>query len=433
MLKSNITGENIITIANHAVNALMKTKRKNGSDMPDKFNCFDVIQNSITESIRIKGIKKPLKKTDTVSFKSYNGYIDSTSRDDLRQIACLAICEALNTTESLTDEQLFTIAYKAVLSKWNSIYYNTNGRYQYKLKKIKLNELKDRKAGTYAIKGANADIEQIEAILNYVDSNQEVKIIDYTTGPAYNQLIMLEAKNAVPLQTDLIWNDKESYILNHLSGEYKKLYGIIKQWYESNTRVRNTPKVEYIKKNMCYPKDMTRFSVRRRIQDLYKEYRKYADEYEIETAYSDNYSKGLTRRDSSKESVNYLNYLKRKPTKAKKTIKVATIVKVNSDYVSKMNIAHDFNANSYETISVATKTTEYDNTDFGTIKPVKRRQITSIADVRNWKPKEVKKTELVPLETLLSVLDSKSATQLDKECIREYINKHYPDTFNNNK
>lgn len=399
-------GEMIMQIANHAVNKNLKIKRSNGSDLPDKWNKWEerteTFKNNDTEEV--------------ITYRTATGFVDSISKDDLVQIAALAAWELY--ADGTTDEEsLFTAAFIAIRREINNTQYAISGRYKLKKKTDKALEEELQKIA-----------DETDAIMNISDNAVKtakeigVDIYDRTTGPAYNQIARLMSEKSVSLQTAIFRKEKRDYILAHMTGEQRKLFTVYDEGFERPTDEKKSVRISEIRERMHYGDTISRATIFRRVKDMKSAYRNYAAEYDAISGYSDNYSRGLAYRDASKETIQYLSFLAKKPKKAIKKMLIPALVKVNTAYIRDMNTAY---INYTETVNPETITAVAETP--AEYRPAKRYinpQITSIADVKGWQPKQEKRKNIVPLKTLESVLKKEKDETIRLE-IMEYINRHY--------
>ena len=428
MTNYNEYADMIVKASKHATNAVFLMKSKKGSELPSKWNNWDNITNTVT----IVDKAKKTKKSDTIVFKTASGYVDNISRDDLEQIASLAICEELACAESTKQfeyNELFEVAFTAIRRKVGQVQYNTHGRYQLR-----------KKTDSAIIEELNKSnlTDEVNAILNKTDKSVKVAkevgidIYDRTSGPAYNQAKSMENSLYEPLQTKIYKNEKEEYILSHMKPELARLYIVYKNGFEPCNTTKKEVTANYIRKMMDYGNSISRQTINNRVTEMKQQYRKFAKEYDDfikEVEYSNNYSLGLTKADSTKESVSYLAYLAKKARKARKTEIKRIKYTIRRDYITKQSEAHSSYLNRCKPIQNVAEHTESYNTQFKPAEHYVNPSITSIADVRGWKPKETNRNnelEIVPYETLEKAIKSKKTSLSSKLDMIAYVNKYYP-------
>ena len=422
MTNYNEYAEMIVKASKHAVNAVFLMKSKRGSELPSKWNNWDIFTNTITIE----------DKSDTITFKTASGYVDNVSRDDLEQIAALAICEELACAESTKQfeyNELFEIAFIAIRRKVGQVQYNTHGRYIAKLKSSKAIQAELEKADQTDL--VNAIINKTDKAIT-VAKKAGIDIYDRTTGPAYNQARMIENMDYENLQTRIYQDEKEQYIIDHMKPELARLYTIYKDGFEPCDSSKKEITANYIREKMHYGNSISRQTINNRLNEMKSSYRKFAKEYDDsikEVEYSNNYALGLTKADSTKESVAYLAYLAKKAKKARKTEIKRVRYTVRNDYITDQAKAHENYINRCNPIQNVAEHTESYGSQFKPAKHYQNPSVTSIADVKGWKPSQTNKSRketIIPIETLISALKSKKTSESSKKDIADYLIKHYP-------
>jgi len=429
----------IVKASKHAVNAVFLMKSKRGSELPSKWNNWDIFTNTITID----------DKSDTITFKTASGYVDNVSRDDLEQIASLAICEELACAESTKQfeyDELFEIAFIAIRRKVVQVQYNTHGRYIAKLKSSKAIQTELEKAN---------QTDLVNAIVNKTDKavtiakKAGIDIYDRTTGPAYNQARMIENRDYENLQTRIYQNEKEEYILSHMKPELARIYAIYKDGFEPCNSKKSEVTAEYIRKKMNYGNSISRQTINNRVNEMKSSYAVYAKEFDI-LSYNGESERAisntgelirLNRHKTEKVVLNIieLNKIHAKSAEGYKNVAdhEGYYTTDKSRYIPGPNHGKGIEWERSELKALKMKiirennlhTNIVSNNEFKPAIAYKIPQITSISDVKGWSPtptKNVKSNTVIPIETLVSALKSKKTSEASKKDIADYLIKHYP-------
>ena len=419
-------GETAYSIANHAVNAVFKLKRKAGSELPLEWSKFDEIVNECKEQDEYFPEQSEVDNNDVITWKTASGWVDSISRDDLVQIAVEAI---INNEYSAQFCEPFELAFIAIRRQFGQTQYNVWGRYQPRLKsRSKVAKELEEKGLIKESKAIKNEKGKITAICEKYGLDP----IDRTTGPAYRQGLLMENEQYEELQTKIYKTEKELYIINNMKPELRKIYEAYKGGFESVESEGTEASLNYYRKKLNYGDSITRDTLYRRIRQMKEQFRIIAKEYDDfikEVEYSNNYKLGLTKADSTKESVTYLAYLAKKAKKARKTEIKRIRYTICDEYIAEQAKAHKnyiIRCNPVENVAEAEETYK------SQFKPAKRYstpQITSISDVKGWSPKSERKAdknEVIPYEVLEKALKSKKTSESSKVDIYHYIGKYYP-------
>lgn len=434
----NNYAEMIVKASKHAVNAVFLMKSKRGSELPSKWNNWDVFTNTVT----IEDKAKKVKKSDTITFKTASGYVDNVSRDDLEQIAALAICEELAMVESMDYDKMFEVAFIAIRRKVGQVQYNTHGRYIAKLKSSKAIQ-------TELEKDNQTDL--VNAIINKTDKaviiakKAGIDIYDRTTGPAYNQARRIENRDYENLQTRIYHDEKEQYIIDHMKPELAKLYRIYKDGFEPCNSNKKEITANYIREKMNYGNSISRQTINNRLNEMKSSYAAYAKEYDIlsyngesERAISNTGELIRLNRHKTEKVVFNISSINRIHRRYRNVADNEGFYRINNNhYIPGPNHGKGIEWERSELKALKMKiirennlhTNIASNNEFKPAIAYKTPQITSISDVRGWSPTVTNNTKLntvIPIKTLITALKSKKTSEKSKKDIADYLIKHYP-------